>query len=273
MPEACPSLDQPVTDLGEVAAEGLGVSLPPANTPPERSIELRHPGRQRLERVPRRPGPLVRQTHQVLGESQTPKLRQCSYPHYAIDRHRSTTITNLTLREVSMADHASINLGQHTLLGAIVRIAQGADDGAFIGSPILGTRRAGRGPSAEDQENPTLLITQRLAHIVRAKNRLCLKVVTDLAAFSAPEFTGSIDWTRTQHCFKLNPNQPLELLFKDPARSPNPSLICASAVPNGARRRTRDQPPADSIPGPQGLATCGLEANQVVRAPVPGVLH
>ena len=125
-----------------------------------------------------------------------------------------------------------------------------ADDGAFIGSTILGTRRAGRELSAEDQEDPTLLITQRLAHIVRAIQGVCLGVLIPALAFSRPEFTGFADWKQSRAVVLLNLIGSPGTLFKNQARDPNPSLTHASAVPSEARKRTRDHAPAYSNPSP-----------------------
>src|SRR5262249_387236 len=68
-----------------------------------------------------------------------------------------------------------------------------ADDEAFIESTILRARRAGRGLSTGDQEDPTLLMTRRLAHILRAGDNDFLRLAASRPTFfdNHPKETGT----------------------------------------------------------------------------------
>ncbi len=117
-------LGEDLTARREVAAQDRGERVPAADAPAQRPVELRHRGRQRLHDGSGLQRPTVGQPHQVLGEAQTPILRQRADPHHAVHRQGLGGEADLPLGQVHVAGDSPLDPRHQPLVGPVTRVAE-----------------------------------------------------------------------------------------------------------------------------------------------------
>ncbi len=133
VPEPALALDHAVGHLGQVPAEGLAEALPAADPPPQRAVELGHPGVERLEGDAGLAGPAVGQPHQVLGVTQAPVFGQGPDPDDPVHRELGRPVADLAVGQVDVADDPAVDLDQQALLGLVGRVAERAEEALAVG--------------------------------------------------------------------------------------------------------------------------------------------